>query len=64
MVNRVGLTEAAAERRVGTYSLGMRQRLGIAVALIDTLRADPRRTGQRFGSGLHPMDARPPARIR
>jgi hypothetical protein len=42
----------------------MRQRLGIAVALIDTLRADPRRTGQRFGSGLHPMDARPPARIR
>jgi ABC-2 type transport system ATP-binding protein len=34
MVYRVGLTEAEAERRVGTYSLGMRQRLGVAVALI------------------------------
>jgi ABC-2 type transport system ATP-binding protein len=34
MVERVGLSEAEAERRVGTYSLGMRQRLGVAVALI------------------------------
>jgi len=34
MVQRVGLTESEAERRVGTYSLGMRQRLGIGVALI------------------------------
>jgi ABC-2 type transport system ATP-binding protein len=34
MVGRVGLTETEAERRVGTYSLGMRQRLGVAVALI------------------------------
>ena len=34
MLQLVSLSEADAGRRVGNYSLGMRQRLGIAVALI------------------------------
>ena len=34
MLDTVGLSSAAADRLVGTYSLGMRQRLGLAQALI------------------------------
>ena len=34
MLAVVGLTETEANRRIGNYSLGMRQRLGIAVALL------------------------------
>ena len=49
-LSRVGLTEAA-HRRVGTFSLGMRQRLGLAAAL---LAEPPTLVLDEPGNGLDP----------
>lgn len=38
MLSRVGLSHEAAQRRAGTYSKGMRQKVGIAIALAKRAR--------------------------
>jgi ABC-2 type transport system ATP-binding protein len=60
----VGLDEAAG-RRVGTYSTGMRQRLGLAAAFARR-SGDPGagRAGERAGPAGHPLAAPPAARAR
>ena len=65
LLERVGLDRSAARKRVRQYSLGMRQRLGLAHAHARRPGGpDPRRAGQRPGPRGHALDARAAARLR
>ena len=52
----VGLHDRGGDR-FGQYSLGMKQRLGIAAALLETRAARARRAHKRSRSGRHQRDA-------
>ena len=61
MLELVGIP-AAARKRAGGYSMGMRQRLGLAARPAGRPPgAHPRRAGQRAGPRGHPVAARVPA---
>ena len=65
MLALVSLSAAESKRRLGNYSLGMKQRLGIAHALLgDPSVLTPRRAGERTRSGRHPVDAQPSQGLR
>ena len=57
VIDMAGLHTVAA-KRVGGFSLGMGQRLGVAAALLGHPKTvDPRRAGQRPGPGRCALDA-------